>query len=37
MASTLSQGNVFTDNQTIQLFLKQRLRGYPLSPCPCFP
>ena len=37
MASTLSQGNVFTDNQTTQLFLKQRLRGYPLSPCHCFP
>lgn len=28
MASTLRHGNAFTDTQTTQLFLKQRLRGY---------
>ena len=28
MASTLSQGNAFTDTQATQLFLKQRLRSY---------
>jgi len=28
MASTLNQGNAFTDTQTTELFLKQRLRGH---------
>ena len=35
MASTLSQGNAFTDTQTTQLFLKQRLRGYPYEVFAC--
>lgn len=35
MASTLSQGNAFTDTQATQLFLKQRLRSYPYEVFAC--
>jgi DNA repair protein RadC len=35
MASTLSHGNTFSDTQTTQLFLKQRLRAYPYEVFAC--
>ena len=35
MVSTLTHGNAFTDTQTTQLFLKQRLRAYPYEVFAC--